>query len=733
MRVRRVTNSQEFWASLRTNELDVLPLWFTAAEQDRVAKTIDPNLAALAENGERAFTGIGVSCGPEDVVLAAPSGCESLLATRYAAITRRRLVLAEQASLRAAFAGPAPRSITWFCSLDEDDIASSLALLNDALMTELGSVSRLGVLTAESASKLSWLIAKQLLPRRSDCDSKATTMVYGDPVTARPLSPTVQSGNPQTVKEVVAAFHDADGTLLLTSHSRPHCGLLHAVDGLVGVCGLPSGGAGGLCVDGTTCHFGEAPRAVLQDLQAKRIYYNGCTTAGVGSRRADFLPRSAMVCHAALRGEAREFVGNVRSGYYGETDMNWFLAASALGYMPAECVGIIDAWRQRAGLETIASCLYFGDAANPPWPVQGVVVAEANANGDRLHIRWPRADRILVARVPDRTFADLAGEDRLDVRTREPWCECVMVVQDPWEAASIILAIPRVATAGANTNPCTALEVELCPLATPADRMIGGVLACAIEHLRWLALLPAFKTLLADAPKQLEEELVPLRRVASSRDNFLMLQETLNYLRMIEGAAATRFDSPIVDEAISRSTTRWNWSGECSAYLHAVPRKHQSSCPGCGGFVNDNDLFGYANAHIRRTTRFCAYCGLISDLPVWGLRVRIIEETLTISGSELTGRVEVSNDTTRPLQVTMGAAIRGAGEMRADSTNKAQLLIDPGARSLFAFTLRSAREMTELMQVFIFIASEAAFGVIARMLLFRGASSASLRVGCESA
>jgi hypothetical protein len=731
MRVRRVTNSHEFWASLRANEPDVLPLWFTTAERDRVARTIDPDLAALAENGECAFATIAVSCGRDDIVLAAPSGSESLLAARYAAITGRRVVLAEQAALHAAFAGPAPRSITWFCPLDEDDLPSSLALLHEALKTKFGNVSRVGVLTAENASKLSWVAAKQLLPQRSAWSPGATTMIYGDPVATRPLPSTMQFGSAQTVPEIVAAVHAAEGTLLLSSHSRPHCGLLHAADGLVGVCGLPTGGAGGRCVDGTACHFGESPRVVLQDLQAQRIYYNGCTTAGVGTRRTDFLPRSAMICHAALRGRAREFVGNVRSGYYSEMDTNWFLGASALGYTPAECVGIVEAWRERAGLETMASCLYFGDATNPAWPIEGVLVGEAVAQADRLHIGWPRHDRVLVARVPDKTWADLAGEDRLGVRSRGPSWPCVMVIPDPWEQASIVLVIPR-AEEGVNTTS-TALEIELNPLATPADRTIGEVLACAIEHLRWLALLPTFATLLADAPKQLEEELVTLRRVALSRDNLMMLEETLSYLRKSEAAAATRFDGAIVDEAISRSTTRWNWSGECAPYLHASPRKQWSACPGCGGFANDNDLTGYANRQIRRTSRFCGYCGMLSDLPAWGLRVRMIEEALIISASGLTGCVEVSNDTARPLQVTMGATIRGAGEMAADSVNKARLLVEPGASSLFEFTLKPARPATELMQAFIFIASEAAFGVIGRMLLFgRDPSSISTRTGPES-
>jgi hypothetical protein len=123
---------------------------------------------------------------------------------------------------------------------------------------------------------------------------------------------------------------------------------------------------------------------------------------------------------------------------------------------------------------------------------------------------------------------------------------------------------------------------------------------------------------------------------------------------------------------------------------------------------------------------------MLFDVPAWGLRVRIIEDALVIAGSELTGLVEVSNDTTRTLQVTIGAAIRGAGEMRADSVNKARLLVEPGASSPFALTLRPTKAATELMQIFVFIALEGAFGVIGRMLLFgRDSLSTSSSGGLE--
>jgi hypothetical protein len=581
------------------------------------------------------------------------------------------------------------------------------------------------VLTAENAAKLSWVVAKQLLPRSSDTDTRAATLIYGEPSRGYSLTATGQWKYSYSAKELLNEYQEAKSTLILSSHSRPHCGLIQATDGIIGVCGLPTGGAGGVCVDGSACHFGESPRAILQESQAERIYFNGCTTAGVGTRRQDFLPRAALLCHAASRSNAREFVGNVRAGYYGEMDVHWFLAGSALGYTPAECVGIVESSRKQAGHEAIGSCLYFGDPTNPPWPTHGVVVGTVRQEADRLIIHWASGDRLLAARVPGRMWATLALEDRLSVRVRHPCFQSVTVIPDPWEDRTIVMAVVR-AEANHAAAISAAHEIALCPLAVPMDRALGKVLSPAIAQLRWLALLPSFAKSCGDTARQLEEELLSLRRMASVREDLLLVDEKLDHLRGMEIAAATRYDAEIVDKALSLSMTRWNWSGESAPYLHATPRKQGATCPGCGGFASDNDLTGYIEPHIRRWSRFCGFCGMLFDLPIWALRVRIIEESLVVAGSQLTGCVEISNDSAQPLQVTIGATIRGAGEMRAESTQKSRLLIEPGATTSFGFTLVPANAPVELMQMFVFIAHAGAFGVLARMLLFgRGTLSTS--------
>jgi hypothetical protein len=562
------------------------------------------------------------------------------------------------------------------------------------------------------------VLAKQLLPEREDVRTSATTLICSGRTEAVRWSSIEYFDSTRTARDILSGFDRADGTLLLHSHSRPHCGLLQASDAVVGVCGLASGGAGGQCVDGSSCHFGAAPRAVLQRSQAQRIYYNGCTTAGVASRRTDFLPRAAMICHAALRGKAREFVGNVRTGYYGETDLQWFIGCSALGRTPAECVSIVEAWRTSTGNETFPSCLYFGDASNLAWPMQGACVGEARPDGDGgLHLHWARCDDVLVARVPDPRWAELAAADRLHVRTAHASRPAVAVVADPWERASLILVVPPLGRAGwASAEP---VDIEFHSLEVPVDREVGGALTRAIEHLRWIEALPAFKDRLADGSRQLEDELVAFRRLAASRDDLTMLPETLDCLREMEIEAASRFDALVVDEALSRSRTRWTWNGEYEPSVRALPRKDGSVCPNCGGFAADVDLLCYANDRLKRASRICAYCGIVSDVPSWSLGVTLVPETLVVSSGAVSGRIDLSNGAARAALVSVGVTVRGAGEMRPGSADRARLLVEAGATRSFSFALEPAKALTELMQLVVFAASEGALGMVGCILLFR--------------
>ena len=701
---------------LQADEPDVLPLWFTDAERGWIARTVDPELAELAPLGERALARLAIAPGSADIVLVAPRAPELPLARRYAAVAARPLVIADAATLGAALGGRRPRSVTWFPSLDETDLAGSLVALRGAFAARLGHAPALGALTAETVAQLTWLLVKQLLPR----DPREATLTFASTseTSERPSSSLAVLGTDHKVAEVVRRLHGAAGTLLINSHSRPHCGILRVADGPVGLCGLASGGAGGRCIDGSACYFGEAPRVVMQDLRAPRVLFNGCSTANIGGRRADYLPRAAMVSHAALRSQARELVGNVRLVLSDEVDLDWFLAGSALGYPPAQGVELIEAARRASGREVLASALYFGDAANPAWPAEGVSQGEVVIDDDGAAVRWASLDRVLVARVDGRRWAELAAADRLHVSGERPSHVIVAVIPDPWGDRSLVLALPRGEHARGGER-AGALTLRLRPLAEPIDRALGETLERAVEHVRWLEALPSFATVLAGASRRLEAELVQLRRIASSRMNLLMLRELLDQVWLDEVRAACRFDDAIIDEALVRSRQSWDVVVEYAHRLHAVPSATASTCDGCGSFATAVDYTDHASVGIERTITGCGHCGVVADMPVCALRVRILSDDLTYAADRVTGRVEITNEDDRPRRVALGVAIAMGGELLPASVARTTVILDGGSASTFAFQLLPAAPLTQFLALRAFLASEGAFGVAATSILFR--------------
>jgi hypothetical protein len=267
-------------------------------------------------------------------------------------------------------------------------------------------------------------------------------------------------------------------------------------------------------------------------------------------------------------------------------------------------------------------------------------------------------------------------------------------------------------------EPSTEVEVVFSALPTPADRSIGLVLSGAVEQVHWLEGLPAFASVLANASRQLEEELVTLRRAAASRADVTMLPELLTYLRGREEEAARRFDNAIIDEALSRSRDSWNWQIEYGARVQTVPRSQPSSCPSCGAFANDVDCTDWANPRLSRSVKACGYCGIVADLPVWPLRVRIVRESLVFSATELRGNAEVFSNDDRVRRITTGVAVVRGGEMQSGSAAKTELIVGAGEKSTFAFALIPVKPMREIMQTRVYVASEGAFGLVNINLLY---------------
>jgi len=717
IRIRRVTNAHDFRTALDGGETDVLPLWFADGERDCITTTVDPKLAALSDGGEHRVPVPAIACDESHIVLAVPDS-PLRLARRYAAATDRPLFVAPPDVDLRLFDGIVPASVTWFCNPEDEDLAISFHTVCEHLARATGCAPRLGVLVAEDEQHLSWLLAKQLVPSSARSHTRATTFVSSAPESFRPVLSMAYVGADDKADRIVSAFNDASGTLLVSAHSRPHCGMIAAADGLLGICGLETGGADGRCVNGSACHFANAPRAVLDQLAAQRIYFNGCTTGGIGTRRQDFLPRSSLIALAALRGAAREFVGNVRSGLYSEADLECFVGAAALGYTPAECVGLINGLRRLMHRDAFASCCFFGDAASDAWPVDGAAVGLVCESGDGLQVRWSTLDMVLVARVPNRRWADLAIHDRLHIVVTPRIDARISVLPDPWSDASIVLAVPHLVGDRAAVRPDQEIAVTLRPLYESIDRSVGSVLGPAIERLRWLAALPTFEPLLAGGATVLEGELLALRRAAATRENLADLPNLLAYLRRAESEAACRFDEAILTQALSRSQTRWSWTTEYGHRMQASPREAPATCPHCGALAVDIDFEDFIWSTVRRSTRACGYCGIVSDVPNWPLRCRLRHERLRHSSTLVSGSVEVSNDENRPRRLWLGATVRDAGAFKDTSLAATELVLEPHTTFEWSFVLKPVEPIDKLSQTWVFVVSEGGLGLVGTIVLF---------------
>lgn len=724
MHIRRVGDEAELLASLEEDAPTVLPLCFRDAEREWIGRTVAPQLAALAPGDEVAFAGSSVTAGSDDVVLGTPAAPVSLLAKRYAELTGRRLVLAEPQGVAAALAHERLRSVTWFPTLERTDMGAMYDVLYGAFTSGLGAMPRLGVLTGESLARLTWLLAKQLVPRTEP--SPAITMVSYEASGMEP-PPSVTRLTPAHARtELLASFEQVRGTLLIVGHSRSYCGLMPTADGLVGLCGLASGGAGGRCADGSPCSFGETHRTVLQDLGAERVFFNSCSTAIVDSPRLPYhLPRSAMVGHAVLRSRAREYIGNVRIGIFGEIDLNWLIGASALGYTPAECIPIIEASRRLSGREELPSALYFGDATNPAWPVEDVCIGTAAVESEALaRLRWSRSDTILVARVPGGSWAQLAAHDRLEVGTpgQQPRHE-VAIVPDPWSDASLVLAVPRTATTGAN-DEAQPLELALSVLPEPIDRSVGNILTSALEHLRWLQSLPTFKASLADRIAELEGELVKMRGFAASRGDVTMVPARLQHIRAVELEIVRYIDDLLIDRMLHPADAPFDWTKEPFDWtkehawrMRSVPVTRAPTCPTCGAHMFEVHRTDYVSPSIKRIQTGCSHCGQ-SDLPACDLHLKILPET-TVSPTTVTGTAQIFNGGDRARDVTLGAVLLETyGRLLPSSVTKQKLSLGPSATYSFDFSLETRERTSKRHRVRIYLASEGAFGMVHQILTF---------------
>lgn len=702
---------------LSAGHSDVLPVCISEVDRARFAATVNPSAVDLAPGADLGVPRTALRGDDRDLVIS--TGAASALAARYASVTGRPFVALPEAPDATPDLLPTarPRSVTWFGPRHAFDLATTVHALRQLFQRAWEVAPPLGLLTAESEAQLTWLLAKQLLDGPTGSES-SVAVVNG--TERRPVLGTVQAlHDGDTVADVVEAFRRPATTVLVSGHSRPHCGMLKFQDGALGLCGHPDEGAHGTCVDGGACDFTDRPKVALQSLTAKRVFFNGCTTASDGKHRIG-LPRAALLAHSALRGGAREYVGNVRPGAYGPLDLHWFLGLSALGYGPAACVAILDEVRRVTERVRVASCVYFGDATNGPWPASNDVrIGETFVNSDHAQVRWSAADRVSIARIPGRTWARLAMQDRLDVTHTRPDSPAVSIVEDPWADDSLVLVT------SASDELDQPMVLDLRPLEKPIDRRAGDAIAAASVRVAALSRCPSFSSALATARVELEEQLANVRGLVEQRIDVALLRETTTLAREEEVEITRSYDARMVEAALARVRTPWDIPAELGAGLKLVERAEPTRCPGCGAFAMTRDGRALAWPEVVRVQTWCAECGFVHDMPTWPLETRI--EAFSCELAALRATVTITSHDVRERVVEVGFAAAGTGPVEPTSVERARLVVSPGQTARFDAVLHRARPYSGFTPLRAFLACEGAFGAAGTSLVVGGLATPNPR------
>lgn len=696
MKFKKVTSDESFVAALSPDSAGQLPFWFAEDEAEQFTRSVG------GETGEAlALLPTGATLEhPDPVHLAGADAshlivCSSAddvpLARRYAQITGRAWTLWDQHKPIRLAGGDLPRSVTWLPRLDEYDLAERLIEMRLALD---GMNVPLSVITGEDERHRSWQLIKQLCP--GDGDARTTRIALGRAsVPAESVLGTDLTGG-----DLVTRVDAAEGTLLLAGHSRPYCAIANSTDGPVGLCGTNS--AGPQCVGEVRCHFGTAPRVKLDALKVGRAFLDGCTTAGVGGRHIDFPERRTMVCHAALRSSVRELLGNTHIGAYGEADLDWFLGSSALGRSPAEAACLVEVARAQSKRELVPSLVYFGDAGNPAWPVEGVAVAEVERVGEAVRLTFDSPAPILVAEIPSRSWADQASNE-VTVLTSDAGVNRVEIVADPRVDASLLISSGR----GAQVRDAPVL-IELRRRSEPAPRQAGARAAHALARIRWMQALGPFTARLSPITNRIEQDVLHLLQTETQHRS----AEFLMMIDAVAGQLSQAADAEMIAEAVALSSPGFRLQNAYASRMRVEAAAEPRTCPRCQASARFAELQDWLEPTIRRSRTTCGFCGIVEDLPTWPLELDWGAALIEPSRRGVRASIRVRNVGPTPRGGLLMASMNSV-RVADDQPPPQSFQLEPGEETTVVHEATASEDVAAYLQVRVYIASEGDFGVLA--------------------
>lgn len=690
MRIRLVNSLNHLEDLLTRGEDDVLPLLVTNATapafdrlRDRLAFPRGPQAP-----GTHAIAGV-------------PASMTGRIAEAWASVSKRPFVPLTGRQFAA-------QSLTSITAVLPEGLARPLPWLQEFVQRHISVTGSLdwGVLVGQGIAELSLLLAKQLAGA-----TPGGTHLYLEnqaPELALRTLPGFAARGTGAVEDLAADLRSVTGTLLLGGHSRAHCGPVRAIDGLFGICSSPTRGEGGLCVGGRPCFFAESTKVSMLDCSAQRVFYNGCATASLGAN-AFGMPKEANHAFAVLAGNAVEFIGNLRPSRSTATDLRWFIALSAAGVGPAAAVRMIEQVRSDEGRELHPSLLYIGDASNRAWDVgsAGVLPIGVYESNCDLVLEWPETSGLLIGNTPVPSWMNEPGPQGLSAVTDQEFRGNVRLVFDS-RSTRLYVLVDRVGR--------KALSIRLEPHERPSVNMTGARTANALRSLNRLARITALASVVTPALPRVERSLGDVMAMVSAEAGIADVARRCALAEKEDLRLSVALDRRIAKAARRASAEGWFMCDEYERQMHVEPA-HGPPCPLCDGPTVDYRLRSIleTGSDHSRTQRVCGICGIVSDVPVWPIDIRLVGPRLWSTSAVGVG-LEVVNRLSEPRHVAASLAVQNL-KTRPDTEEVASIWVEPKDRAEMRLSAAVEDRPAEFHWLRVHVASHGALGLMCQALV----------------
>jgi hypothetical protein len=343
--------------------------------------------------------------------------------------------------------------------------------------------------------------------------------------------------------------------------------------------------------------------------------------------------------------------------------------------------------------------VYFGDAANRPWPWDERKVERITTYREGLEIRLQPAILSVVV-LRGRSWARAAVEGHVAMTPSSSFRGSIDCAVFPSLRPNEALLLVR----GHSSQTVTA---GIRKLAEPPERITPGRrLRAALHELRSLSRLQAFAECLDGAERELEDILVTIEQAADSRRRGVPDAPLEEKLIAAEAEAASAYDESILTAALIRAQKPWDYAADSLAYWAKQPQP--ASCILCRGVATISYLRTYGTYPVDRRQLLCPRCFVVYNVPKWQLTVRAVSLP-TRAGRTIQATFRFKNRGSYPRRLAV--ALHVDGTYRVHRRPRAVINdLAPGCAvdATLRFTART--EPDNFRRTKLFLVSEGAFG-----------------------